>query len=312
MITLIQLEYIVAVDTWRHFATAAEKCFITQPTLSMQIKKLEEDLGILIFDRSKQPVVPTQAGVLVLQQARQTLIEAKKIAEIVKFEQGIISGELKIGIIPTLAPYLLPRFVGDFINSYPKVQLHVQELLTNQITEALKKDQIDAGLLVTPFTNSDLTIRPLFYEKFIVYTNHINLPENTTYLSSKNLKDTRFWILASGHCFRNQSLNICNQQEVARQQTFQFESGSLETLTKLVDTEGGATLIPELAALDLNEQQSKQLVQFGEKPLYREVSLVFSRNFVKAKLLKLLEEKIKASVPNYMLEKGDKEIVEIE
>lgn len=312
MITLIQLEYIVAVDTWRHFATAAEKCFITQPTLSMQIKKLEEDLGILIFDRSKQPVVPTQAGEKILLQARQTLKEAQKIAELVKLEKGKITGELRLGIIPTLAPYLLPRFVGNFLHSYPEVQLHVQELLTSQIINALKKDQIDAGLLVTPLHHSDLTIKPLFYEKFILYTNNIKLPKETTYLSSKNLKDTRFWILASGHCFRNQTMNICKHQELNKQQSFQFESGSLETLTKLVDTEGGATLIPELAALDLNDQQSKQLIQFGEKPVYREVSLVYSRNFVKANLLKLLEEKIKTSVPQYMLEKNEKEIVELE
>src|SRR5690554_3862239 len=144
MITLIQLEYIIAVDTWRHFATAAEKCFITQPTLSMQIKKLEEYLGILIFDRSKQPVIPTQAGEQILLQARKTLKEAQKIPEIVKTELGKIGGELKLAIIPTLAPYLLPRFVGNFISTYPNVQLHVQELLTEQILDALKKDQIDA------------------------------------------------------------------------------------------------------------------------------------------------------------------------
>jgi LysR family hydrogen peroxide-inducible transcriptional activator len=312
MITLIQLEYIVAVDTWRHFATAAEKCFITQPTLSMQIKKLEEDLGILIFDRSKQPVIPTQAGEQIILQARQTLKEAQKIYEIVKTEQGKIGGELKLAIIPTLAPYLLPRFVGNFINTYPNVQLHVQELLTDQILDALKKDQIDAGLLVTPIHNNDITIKPLFYEKFVLYAKNLNLPEKTSFFNIQNLKNTKFWILASGHCFRNQTLNICNQEEFNKQQTFQFESGSLETLTKIVDIEGGATLVPELAALDMTDEQKKQLLQFGEKPVFREVSLVYSRKFVKAKVLNLIEATILNSVPKHMLEKGNKVIVELE
>lgn len=312
MISLIQLEYIIAVDTWRHFATAAEKCFVTQPTLSMQIKKLETDLGITIFDRSKQPVIPTSAGVEIIRQARVVLTESNKIEEIVKSVKGQISGELKLGIIPTLAPYLLPRFTGSFLKNYSQVSLQIQELLTSQIIEALRKDKIDAGILVTPIRNEDIFARPLFYEKFILYANLQKDKRKLEYFTVNNLKETKFWLLASGHCFRNQTLNICNQEELNQNESFQFESGSLETLMKLVDAEGGATLIPELAAMDLPANKQKKLVQFGQNPVYREVSLVFSRNFVKEKLLNVMTEEIKSSVPVQMLEKEEKEIVELE
>lgn len=312
MPSLVQLEYIVAVDTWRHFATAAEKSFVTQPTLSMQIKKLEEELGLIIFDRSRQPVVPTLAGEAIIKQARTVLNEALKITELVRQLQGQIAGELKVGIIPTLSPYLLPRFAGNFLKKYPEVTLQITEMLTGQIIEALKKDMIDAGILVTPIRNQEINCIPLFYEKFVLYAaageNITNLP----YITDNQLDKTRFWLLASGHCFRSQALNICNAQRLRQQDPLQFESGSLETLIRLVDTEGGATLIPELAALDMPEHRQKQLIQFGKEPMYREVSLVYSRHFAKEHLLKVLEKEIRVALPQDMQQKDSKTIVEFE
>ncbi len=312
MPTLIQLEYIVAVDTWRHFATAAEKSFVTQPTLSMQIKKLEEELGLIIFDRSRQPVVPTLAGEAIIKQARIVLNESLKITELVRQLQGQIAGELRLGIIPTLSPYLLPRFAGNFLKKYPEVTLQITEMLTGQIIEALKKDIIDAGILVTPIRNQELNSIPLFYEKFVLYAAAGEGLTNLPYITENNLDETRFWLLASGHCFRSQALNICNTRRLRQQDSLQFESGSLETLIRLVDTEGGVTLIPELAALDIPASRQNQLIQFGQEPMYREVSLVYSRNFAKEHLLKVLEKEIRATLPHNMQHKDSKTIVEFE
>ncbi len=312
MFTLIQLEYIVAVDTWRHFATAAEKCFVTQPTLSMQIKKLEEGLGLVLFDRSKQPVVPTLAGEAIIKQARIVLNESQKITELTRQMQGQIAGELKLGIIPTLSPYLLPRFAGNFLKKYSEVTMQVTELLTSQIIDALKKDIIDAGILVTPIRNQEIHSIPLFYEKFVLYAAPGENLSDLPYITEDKLDQTRFWLLTSGHCFRSQALNICDAQRLQRQDALQFESGSLETLIRLVDTEGGVTLIPELAAMDIPAHRQEQLIQFGQEPLYREVSLVYSRNFAKERLLKVLEKEIRATLPQSMQQKKQKTVVEFE
>lgn len=308
MISIVQLEYIIAVDTYRHFQTAADNCFVTQPTLSMQIKKLEEELGIVIFDRTRQPVIPTDIGEKILQQARKVVSESKKIEEIIKSHKGEVSGELRVGIIPTLSPYLLPRFLGSFLSRYPSVNLSIKELLTGEITEALKKDQIDAGLLVTPLNDEGILEEPLFYEEFLAYTS----PElsKKKKLKIKDLGGNKFWLLAEGHCFRSQTLNLCGKDQIKNPSVFSFESGSLETLKRLVDTEGGITLLPELAVEDLSVAEKKRTKTFGENPGFREVSLVFSRNFVKQRLLKILTEEIKQAVPKHML-KPEGQIVKL-
>lgn len=169
MITLTQLEYIVAIDEYRHFATAAEKCFVTQPTLSMQIKKLEDELGVIIFDRSRQPVVPTDLGAKLIEQARMTLSATQRIKEIIQEEQQEVEGTLKIGIIPTLAPYLLPVFIGPYIRKYPAVKVEVEELVSEEIIRRLKRDMLDVGLFVTPYHDEKIVERPVFYEEMLVY-----------------------------------------------------------------------------------------------------------------------------------------------
>ena len=165
MITLTQLEYIVAIDEYRHFATAAEKCFVTQPTLSMQIKKLEDELGVIIFDRSRQPVVPTDLGAKLIEQARMTLSATQRIKEIIQEEQQEVEGTLKIGIIPTLAPYLLLVFIGPYIRKYPAVKVEVEELVSEEIIRRLKRDILDVGLFVTPYHDEKIVERPVFYEE---------------------------------------------------------------------------------------------------------------------------------------------------
>src|SRR5690554_4332705 len=177
MITLTQLEYIVAVDTYRHFGKAAESCFITQPTLSMQIKKLEEDLEVIIFDRSKQPLIPTDVGQRIIEQARVVLKESEQITNIVKEHKHEVSGMLRIGIIPTLAPYLLPVFIGRYKKQYPNIHIKVVEKTTNEIIKLLQKDLIDVGIVVTPLKEEKIIEKPVFYEEMLVYVN----PENELY-----------------------------------------------------------------------------------------------------------------------------------
>ena len=310
MISLIQLEYLVAVDTYRHFATAAEKCFVTQPTLSMQIKKLEEDLDLLIFDRSKQPVVPTLSGQRIIDQARKVLQESKRIEQIVQEERNCMKGELRIGIIPTIAPYLLPLFTGRIKQAYPDLQLNVQEEVTEEIIQKLKYDLLDVGILVTPLNESGIFEHPLYYEEMQVYANKDHELLKAKSIQAKNMDLSDMWLLNDGHCFKHQVVNLCQVHE--RKTTglpFEFLGGSIDTLLKIIDKDGGYTLIPEMAALEL-EYKSKQIKHFdGITPL-REVALVFTRKFEKAKLIDKLAEQIKVSIPKQLLDKDRGSIVE--
>ena len=301
MITLIQLEYITTLDTYRHFSTAAEKCFVTQPTLSMQIKKMEDDLGIIIFDRIRQPVVPTTQGRQVIEQARIILQEAGKIDLIVQNLKDEINGELRIGMIPTISPYLLPLFSGNFKRANPNIHLKLEEAITSQIEEMLMQDRLDVGLVVTPVNNDLITEMPLYYEEMLVYHDKNHRFKNQELIGAEEIDITDLWLLKDGHCFRNQVINLCHVSQIHSESLpFQFEGGSLETLIKVVRQEGGYTLIPELAATDLEPEGIKHFS--GMKPL-REVSLIFTRKFVKTKLIDLLAESIRNVVPEYMLNK---------
>ena len=294
--TLVQYEYIVAVDDYRHFASAAEKCFVTQPTLSMQIQKLEDQLGVIIFDRSKHPVVPTDAGKKVINQARIVLYEAGKIKELIDEEKGRITGTLRIGILPTLSPYLLPLFIKNFTEKYPDVDVVVDEETTEKIIEKLQKDQLDVGLFATPSGANNLEERPIFNEEFVAYVNKDHELSKVETIDSFLMDVDDVWVLNEGHCFRNQVLNIC-QPANNNNGNFKFQSGSLEALKKLVDMHGGITLLPELATLDLSEDQQKQLRWFKDPKPVREVSLVIHRSFLKRKMTEALYNEILLSIP---------------
>lgn len=311
MITLTQLEYIVAVDDCRHFATAAEKCFVTQPTLSMQIKKLEDDLGVIIFDRTRQPVVPTDIGTRILTQARVALASASRIKEIIVEDKQEVAGTLKIGIIPTLAPYLLPIFIGDYIRKYPAVKIEVEEMVSEDIIRRLKQDAIDVGIFVTPYGDDKIVEQPVFYEEMLVYASpgHPLLQKKEVGVSDIATPD--IWMLGDGHCFRDQVINLCEMRNFQhRNLPFDFESNSLETLMKIVDKEGGFTLIPQLAVLYMAAEQQKQVRKFRENVPLREVSVIYSRYYIKHKLIELLCEEIRAVVPKEMLDKKRGQIVE--
>ena len=311
MITLTQLEYIVAVDEYRHFATAADKCFVTQPTLSMQIKKLEDDLGVIIFDRSRQPVVPTDIGYKLIEQARTVLASTQRIKEIINEEKQEVAGTLKIGIIPTLAPYLLPIFIGDYIRRYPGVQVEVEELVSEEIIKRLKKDMLDVGIFVTPFHDEKIVERPVFYEEMLVYAHPDHELLKKKDVEIQDIATPEIWMLGDGHCFRDQVVNLCDMHETQHKNLpFEFESNSLETLMKIVDREGGFTLIPELATQDMTEEKKKQVRSFTTYTPLREVSAIYSRHYAKQRLIDLLCEDIKRVVPPRMLKKERGKIVE--
>lgn len=311
MITLTQLEYIVAIDEYRHFATAAEKCFVTQPTLSMQIKKLEDELGVIIFDRSRQPFVPTDLGAKLIEQARMTLSATQRIKEIIQEEQQEVEGTLKIGIIPTLAPYLLPVFIGPYIRKYPAVKVEVEELVSEEIIRRLKRDMLDVGLFVTPYHDEKIVERPVFYEEMLVYAHPDSELLKKKEVGHEDIVTSDIWMLGNGHCFRNQVVNLCEMSASQHKNLpFEFESNSLETLMRIVDVEGGFTLIPELALQYMSPEKKKQVRSIANTKPLREVSVIYSRHFTKQRLITLLCDEIKSVVPAHMLKRDRGMIVE--
>lgn len=303
-ITLSQLKYVIALDDYRNFSRAAEQCHITQPTLSLQLKKLENTVDLIIFDRSKKPVVPTSSGLLVIDSARRILKEVDLLAEEITLMNEDLHGEISIGIIPTLAPYLIPFFIRNFSRQFPKIDIQVKELFTESIVEGLKKDKIDVGLLVGPLEEQGVNCNPLFYEEILVYIhpNHPFSSQEEIYLDQ--LQSEQLWILGQGHCFRDQVLNLCPESKVERKKNIKYDCGSLETLKKLVDLEGGFTLLPELSIGSLIPGEKTRVKPiYGPKPL-RQVCMATARSVSRRKVMGILDEFIKASVPAELLDPG--------
>ncbi|MEZ4902657.1 MAG: LysR substrate-binding domain-containing protein [Spirosomataceae bacterium] len=311
--TIVQLEYLVALDTYRHFATAAQHCFVTQPTLSIQVQKLEEELGIKLFDRSKQPVIPTEIGDIIIRQARVILRELQKTKEVVDEYKGVIAGEIRIGIIPTLAPYLLPLFLENFIQKYPQVKLKVRELTTENLVSKLHKDLIDVGIVVTPLQDERLFEQPLFYEEFVGYVSKSEAAYQKEYILSEDIDLNRLWLLEEGHCIRGQMLNICNlRKQSTNIRNFEYESGSIETLKRMVEQYGGVTILPELSLKHLSEIQGLQIRYFQPPVPVREVSLVTHRHHLKRGLIAAMQTEILAVIPEKMKHPQQRKVVELE
>jgi len=311
--TFIQLEYIIAVDTWRHFARAADQCFVTQPTLSMQIQKLEEELGIKIFDRSKQPVVPTETGTEIIGQARAILASKGRLLETVHHRKGVVTGELRIGIIPTLAPYLLPLFIQPFAKKYPAVKLVVHEMMTELIIDRLRNGKIDAGILVTPLQEAGISEFVLFYEELMAYVSRKNAMYGKTYVLPQDIDPNKLWLLEEGHCFRSQIVNLCELKKRSREGShFDYEAGSIETLRRMVEMNDGVTIMPELATLDMPASQAQLIRHFRKPAPMREVSLVVHRNFIKKRLIDMLREEILQTLPEKIRKNKSGNVLRIE
>ncbi|MES1225039.1 MAG: LysR substrate-binding domain-containing protein [Bacteroidota bacterium] len=308
--TITQLEYIIALDTHRHFAVAAEHCFVTQPTLSMQIQKLEEELGVKIFDRTKQPVIPTEIGTGIIAQARRTLREAQMIKQIISDQKNALSGELRIGIIPTLAPYVLPPLYKLIRDKYPKLNLVVKEYITEDVIDELKNNRLDCGIIVTPLNDPSIKEDVLFYEELFVYVSPKNALSDKKYVLAREIDPSQLWLLEEGHCFRSQILNLC---ELRKSTSFQFkyETGNIETLKRMVDKSDGITILPELAVMEFTKSQLKFVKQLKKPSPAREVSIVTHRDHIKTRLIKTLKEEILNIVPSQMQKLQNKKVVEI-
>lgn len=308
--TLTQLEYIVALDSHRHFVLASEKCFVTQPTLSMQIQKAEEELGVKIFDRTKQPVIPTEIGSSIIAQARVILREASLIQQIINDQKDMMTGELRIGIIPTLAPYLLPPLFKQMREKYPQLNLVIKETITEEVIHELKNNRLDCGLIVTPLKDLSIKEEVLFYEELFVYVSKKNSLYDKKYVLATEINPDQLWLLEEGHCFRSQILNLCELRK-SSDFNFKYETGNIETLKRMVDKSDGITILPELAVLEFSKPQFKLVKRLKEPRPAREVSLVKHRDHTKTKLIKTLKEEILNIVPKAMQKLGNKKVVEI-
>jgi LysR family transcriptional regulator, hydrogen peroxide-inducible genes activator len=310
--TITQLEYIVAVDTYRSFVSAAEKCFVTQPTLSMQVQKLEDTLGVKLFDRSKQPVTPTEIGIEIIEQARVVLAESEKIKEIITDRQKELSGELKVGIIPTVSPYILPKIIGGFVQKYPQVKLIVWEQTTEEIVQQLKLGTLDCGILSTPLHEASLTEIPVFYENFVAYVSRHSKLAKKKSISPDDIDMEEIWVLNEGHCMREQVLNICQRRRATKGFLhFEYNTGSVETLKRMVEQNNGATILPELALAELNDKQLDRVRYFKSPEPAREVSIVIQKNFLKRRMIEALKNEILEFVPKRMKSRKKKEVMEI-
>lgn len=295
--TITQLQYVLAVAEHKNFTLAAEKCFVTQPTLSMQIQKIEEELGIQIFDRSKKPIQLTDIGQKIVNQSKNIVNEANRIQDIVDQQKGFIGGEFRLGIIPTVMPTLLPMFLTNFIKKYPKVNLIIEELNTDEIITRLKNGHLDAAIAATPLEEEKIKEIVLFYEPFVAY-----IPENHTVFEKKEIEVSdlnldEILLLQDGHCFRDGILNLCkNNPTDSDKFNFHIESGSFETLIKLADEGLGTTLLPYLHTLDLKEKDKAKLKHFKDPKPAREVSLIYPKNELKIHIIEALRQVISGVV----------------
>lgn len=295
--TITQLQYVLAVAEHKNFTLAAEKCFVTQPTLSMQIQKIEEELGIQIFDRTKKPIQLTEIGQKIVNQSKNIVNEANRIQDIVDQQKGFIGGEFRLGIIPTVMPTLLPMFLNNFIKKYPKVNLIIEELNTDEIIIKLKNGHLDAAIAATPLEEDKIKEVVLFYEPFVAYIpeSHANFEKKEIEVSDLNLDE--ILLLQDGHCFRDGILNLCkNNPGNSDKFNFHIESGSFETLIKLADEGLGTTLLPYLHTLDLKEKDKGKLKHFKDPKPAREVSLIYPKNELKIHIIDALRNVISGVV----------------
>lgn len=307
--TLQQLEYILAVDNFRHFAKAAEYCRVTQPTLSMMIQKLEDELEVKLFDRSIQPVQPTSAGRKVIEQAKKVVYEASLIKGIVSEEEQSLKGVFTIGVLPTIAPYLLPLFFQQFKEKYPEMDLRVNEMKTSICLEALSEGMIDAAILATEIDSKQLKEEELYFEQFFGYVSRKEPMFKNELMRTSDINGERLWLLDEGHCFRDQLMRFCQMEAVKIHQA-SYHLGSMETFMRMVESGMGITFIPELALLQLSEAQKELVRPFAVPKPTRRISLVTRTDFVRTSLLNLIKETIRQSVPKEMLTlKGTQKVV---
>ena len=299
--TLQQLEYIMAVARHGHFGRAADACNVTQPTLSAMIGKLEEEIGAKLFDRNRQPICPTSVGERVISQAREVLAQADAIKDIVLEEKQSLGGIFRIGILPTIAPYLLPRFFPQLMKKYPSLDIRVKEMKTHEIKAALLQGDIDAGILATIDGLENYAQTPLFYERYVGYVSQEDpLYAKDSIRTSDVAASGQLWLLDEGHCFRDQMVRFC-QMKVSQTSQLAYGLGSMETFMRMVESGMGITFIPELASLQLSDSQKELVRPFAIPVPTRELVLLTNRNFIRQTILNVLIGEIQACIPKSML-----------
>lgn len=294
--TITQLQYVLAVAEYQNFTLAAKKSFVTQPTLSMQVQKLEDELDVLIFDRGKKPIAVTEVGQKIVAQAKNIVNEANRIKDIVDQDKGFIGGDFILGIIPTVMPTLLPMFLKAFINKYPRVNLIIREQSTESLIRNIQDGHIDAAIAATPLEIEFIKERPLYYEPFVGYVPKNHRLGNTVKLTPDDLDVNDVLLLQDGHCFRDGVINLCKATRNIGDEHFQLESGSFETLVNLADEDMGMTLLPYLNTLELDDSKKKNLKYFESPPPAREVSLIYHKSELKIQITQALQDVISGIV----------------
>jgi LysR family hydrogen peroxide-inducible transcriptional activator len=306
--TLTQLHYIVTVDKLRHFGQAAKACNVSQPSLSMQIQKAEDEMGITLFDRAKKPIRPTEKGERFIEQAKRVLMETERLAALSRQDSTEVSGNFRLGIIPTVAPYLLPLFIEDFSTKWPKVRLKIDEMKTETIIAEIKRDGLDGAILATPIEEKGFRTKILFYEDFFLLVGSDHKFAHRKRLKEADLDGSEMWLLQDGHCLRNQVSKICsigNDKGIFK--NIRFEGGNLETLRYLIKKSRGYTLVPYLFVETLSDYEKKNLVKEFDTPVpSREVSLIYRRDQWKVDILSALEQSIRANLPQHLRHSLDK------
>jgi LysR family hydrogen peroxide-inducible transcriptional activator len=307
-----QLEYVIAVDNFRHFARAAEFCHVTQPTLSMMIQKMEEELDVKIFDRSKHPVEPTAIGEQIIEQAHISLKHFRQIREVVENEQSIVNGSFRLGIIPTIASYLVPAILHKHNAGYSEIDLTLRECTTNNLIRELINGTLDGGILAGPLNHPGLSEYPIYYEKFYAYVSPLEDVYRDREIDLDKVDINKIWLLESEHCLRGQIEHLCKLKKNTAQENMhaiRYESGSIDTLVNVVDYNNGITIIPEMHAMGLSEEKQENLRSFKNFTAVREVSLVVSKEYVRKTMLNIIMKIIKDSVPKSMQDPELKEYV---
>lgn len=298
--TIQQLEYILAVDQFRHFVKAAEHCRVTQPTLSAMIQKLEEELGVKVFDRSMQPICPTPIGVKILHQARIIIAQAGQVKEIINEEKQSLTGTFRLAVLPTIAPYLLPRFFPQLVEKYPDLDIRVTEMKTQEIQQALHAGDLDAAIIATSLEDASLVETTLFYEQFYGYISRKEPLFKHEVVRTSDITGERLWLLDEGHCFRDQLMRFCQMNAVKMHQ-MAYRLGSMETFMRMVESGKGITFIPELAVLQLTSEQRELVRPFAIPRPTRQIVLITNKEFVRRNLLTVLQKEMQAAVPKEML-----------
>ena len=297
--TLQQMEYIVALDKYRHFVLAAEACGVTQPTLSAMIQKLEEELDVKIFSRDRKNITPTSIGEKIIRQAKIALNETQKIKEVVADESSSMNGNLRIGILPTIAPYLVPDFIYYFRKSYPNVNLFIDEKENRSLIQDLRFGNLDIAITTPPEAHANILEIPVYVEKFVAYFSE-TCSKARQMIVNGNLPPEQMWILKEGHCIPNGGINLCENKDIGNHI---YEAGSIDTLIKIVDRNGGYTIIPELHISTLNEKQKENIQTLNvNPPAQRTVSILIKDDFIRERIVNAVLDTIKAIIPSHMMD----------